>query len=44
MLLGLAHQAVSYHRITAGTAPHSRWEWERILPWIVRQLLERLAR
>jgi hypothetical protein len=41
MLLGLAHQAVSYHRITEGTAPHSRWEWEQVLPWIVKQLLER---
>ena len=41
MLLGLAHQAVSYHRITEGTAPHSRWEWEQVLPWIVNQLLVR---
>jgi aminoglycoside phosphotransferase (APT) family kinase protein len=41
MLLGLAHQAVSYHRITEGTAPHSRWEWEQVLPWIVKQLLTR---
>lgn len=41
MLLGLAHQAVSYHRITEGTAPHARWEWEQVLPWIVKQLLER---
>ena len=41
MLLGLAHQAVSYHRITEGIAPHSRWEWEQVLPWIVKQLLER---
>jgi hypothetical protein len=42
--LGLAHQAVSYHRITAGIAPHSRWEWEDVLPRIVKQLLERLGR
>jgi Phosphotransferase enzyme family len=44
MLLGLAHQAVSYHRITEGTAPHSRWEWDDVLPWIVKQLLARLPR
>ena len=41
MLLGLAHQAVSYHRITQGTAPYARWQWENVLPWIVKQLLER---
>jgi hypothetical protein len=41
MLLGLAHQAVSYHRITGGIAPHARWEWETVLPWIVKQLLDR---
>jgi hypothetical protein len=39
--LGLAHQAVSYHRLTNGVAPHARWEWETVLPRIVRQLLER---
>jgi phosphotransferase family enzyme len=44
MLLGLAHQAVSYHRINEGTAPYARWEWEHVLPWIVKQLLERLPR
>jgi hypothetical protein len=41
ILLGLAHQAVSYHRIVEGIAPHTRWEWERVLPWLVKQLLER---
>ena len=41
LVLGLAHQAVSYHRITAGIAPHSRWEWESVLPWIAKQLLDR---
>ncbi len=41
MLLGFAHQAVSYHRITSSLAPHSRWEWERVLPWLVKELLQR---
>jgi hypothetical protein len=41
VLLGFAHQAVSYHGITAALAPHSRWEWENVLPWLVKQLLAR---
>lgn len=39
--LGLAHQAGAYYRINAGTPPHGRWQWEDVLPSIVKQLLER---
>jgi hypothetical protein len=37
--VGLFHQAVSYHRITEGTEPRARWEWERGFPFFVKRLL-----
>jgi hypothetical protein len=41
VLLGLAHQLVSYDGILRGLAPQSRWEWEYVPPWLVKQLVER---
>jgi Phosphotransferase enzyme family len=40
--VGLFHQAVSYHRITEGTEPRARWEWERGFPFFVKRLLRSL--
>lgn len=37
--VGLFHQAVSYVRITEGTEPRARWEWERGFPFFVKRLL-----
>lgn len=37
--VGLFHQAVSYQRITEGTEPRARWEWERGFPSFVKRLL-----
>jgi hypothetical protein len=37
--VGLFHQAVSYYRITQGTEPRARWEWERGFPFFVKRLL-----
>jgi hypothetical protein len=37
--VGLFHQAVSYRRITEGTEPRARWEWERGVPFFVKRLL-----
>lgn len=42
-VVGMFHQAVSYHRITEGTEPRARWEWERGFPYFVKMLLERTA-
>jgi aminoglycoside phosphotransferase (APT) family kinase protein len=37
--VGQFHQAVGYHRITEGTEPRARWEWERGFPFFVKRLL-----
>ena len=37
--VGLFHQAISYQRITEGTEPRARWEWERGFPFFVKRLL-----
>ena len=37
--VGLFHQAISYRRITEGTEPRARWEWERGFPFFVKRLL-----
>jgi hypothetical protein len=39
--VGLFHQAISYYRIVERTEARARWEWEGMLPGLVRDLLER---
>jgi hypothetical protein len=43
-VLGLFHQAISYHRLAEQTEPRARWEWARGFPYFVKRLLERAAR